>query len=202
MRLWSYSGLNLSSANGSGLIATNLSPVTVDPQGRIDLPYLPSLRVAGDTPAIAAQAIARAYAKRQTMEAPQAQVRVAHQAQGVWIYGAGNRHFLPWTPHGWTLAQALSGVSGGNSSGSGWASSAMHHSTSVHVVAHGRMLASLPIAQALRKHIPLVPQESDWWRLAEHRCESAFWDRECASRTYTVLMETYRSVRSWPRPAA
>ena len=159
IRLWSYSGLNLSSANGSGLITTNLSPVTVDPQGRIDLPYLPSLRVAGDTPAMAAQAIVRAYVKRQIMEAPQAQVRVSHQAQGVWVYGAGNRHFLPWTPHGWTLAQGLSGVSGGNSSGSGWASSAMHHSTSVHVVAHGRMLASLPIAQALRKHIPLVPGE-------------------------------------------
>lgn|GEM_PF-4312298 len=159
VRLWSYSGLNLNSTHGNGLVATNLSPVTVDPQGRISLPYLPSLRVAGDTPAMAAQAIVNAYTTRQIMEAPQAQVRVIHHAQGIWVYGAGNHHFLPWTPRGWTLAQALSGVSGGNSSGSRWASSPMHHSTRVHVLAHGQMLASLPIAQALHKHVPLAPGE-------------------------------------------
>ena len=202
IRLWSYSGINLNSAKGNGLVATRLSPVTVDPQGRISLPYLPFLRVAGETPAMAAQAIEKAYTRRQIMEAPQAQVRIVHHAQGVWVYGAGSHHFLPWTPRGWTLAQALSGVSGGNSAGPEWASSAMHHSTSVHVMAHGRMLASLPITQALRRHIPLAPGE----RLVEisgaPQCRSAFWDRECASLTSMVLPVTCRSARFWPRRAA
>ncbi len=161
IRLWSYSGLNPGAASGNGLVATRLGPVTVDPAGQIGLPYLPLLRVAGKTPAMAAQAIEQAYTRRQIMEGPQAQVHVVHHAQGVWVYGAGNHHFLPWTPRGWTLAQALSGVSGanGNSTGPERASSAMHHSTTVHVMARGQMLASLPVAQALRRHIPLAPGE-------------------------------------------
>lgn len=160
VQLWSYSGLNVNVANGSGLAQTNLSPVTVDARGRIFLPYLHPQPVAGKSPGAAAESLATAYAQAQILEDPQVQVQVVRNTDGVWVYGAGSHHFLPWAPNGWTLAQALSQVSGGNISGSGKETGGtMPYGTHVHIFADGRLLTSLPIADALHHHIPLVPGE-------------------------------------------